>query len=80
MPKKSRKMKERAAMRRTIVSQAQGTTSQVAEDSRTTLAPSMRAFTPVAFDYTHIYKDLRRIAVFATFFFAVLIALSFVIK
>lgn len=80
MPKKSRKMKERAAMRRAVVSQSLSDTSQVADDSRPTLAPTTRTYTPLTFDYTHIYNDLKRIALFAIFFFAVLIALSFVIK
>ncbi len=80
MPKKSRKMKERAAMRRAIVSQSISDASEVTEGSRTTLAPSMRSYTPVTFDYSHIYNDLKRIAFFAAFFFAVLIGLSFVIK
>ncbi len=80
MPKKSRKMKERAAMRRTIMSQSLSDTSEAANDSRPTLSPTTRAYTPLTFDYTHIYNDLRRIAFFAAFFFVVLIALSFIIK
>jgi hypothetical protein len=81
MPKKSRKMKERAAMRRAIVSQTIGDTTEVVSDSRTTLAPpSTRTISSLTFDYSHIYSDLKRIAFFAGFFFAVLIALSFVIK
>ncbi len=80
MPKKSRKMKERAAMRRAVLSQSMSDTAETPDESRTTLAPTTRAYAPVTFDYSHIYNDLKRIALFAAFFFAVLIALSFVIK
>jgi hypothetical protein len=31
-------------------------------------------------DYTHIKKDLRRIALIATFFVVAMVALSFVVK
>ncbi|MBI5035347.1 MAG: hypothetical protein HZB51_32870 [Chloroflexi bacterium] len=90
MPKKTRKMKQRSAMRRSV-SVAQET--QVAEEeeqvaaetkpvmtTRNVLPPSNRGMTPATYDYSHIYGDLRRIAMFAAFFFIVLIALSFVIK
>jgi hypothetical protein len=89
MPKKTRKMKQRSAMRRSV-SVAQETL--VAEEeqaaaetrpvmtTRTVLPPSNRGMTPATYDYSHIYGDLRRIAMFAAFFFIVLIALSFVIK
>ncbi len=36
--------------------------------------------TPLTYDYTYIYGDLRRIALFAGFFFVVLVVLSFIIK
>lgn len=87
MPKKTRKMKQRAAMRRAY--QAPGQEEQMAEaieePTETAIrmrpaAASSRAVTPLTFDYSHIYGDLKRIAVFAGFFFAVLIVLSFVIK
>ena len=88
MPKKSRKMKERAAQRRVIV-QTRTEKDEPSVESRATLVtPSARtASTPISrqaprinFDYSHIYADLRRIALFAGFFFAVLIILSYVIK
>ncbi len=87
MPKKTRKMKQRAALRRSY--QGPEMQESVAEDTVTTeQAPvrmrptfsSSRAVTPLTFDYSHIYGDLKRIAIFATFFFAVLVVLSFVIK
>ncbi len=87
MPKKTRKMKQRAAMRRSY--QTPGLDQQdeemVAEPADSAVrmrpsAPSSRAVTPLTFDYSHIYGDLKRIAAFAGFFFAALIALSFVIK
>lgn len=88
MPKKTRKMKQRAAMRRGLqVPPAQSTrevvTAAPVEEPRArmqTPAFGARAVTPLTFDYSHIYKDLKRIALFASFFFAVLIVLSFVIK
>lgn len=89
MPKKTRKMKQRAAMRRAV----QPLDVQAVEDVATEAAApeqapvrmrtaynTARTVTPLTFDYSHIYSDLKRIAIFAVFFFAVLIALSFVIK
>jgi hypothetical protein len=82
MPKKTRRMKERAAIRREAVSQESGDSLEtIGSNSSSTLTPMARAtYTAPTFDYSHIYRDLRRIAFFAIFFFAVLIALSFVIK
>jgi hypothetical protein len=88
MPKKTRKMKQRAAMRRSaVVAQTPASDVEVVGGSASeAIAParvlpsSARPVTPLTFDYTHIYGDLRRIALFAGFFFAVLIVLSFVIK
>jgi len=81
MPKKTRRMKERAAMRRVAISEETASVGGAAVESRPTLSPSPRAtYTAPSFNYTYIYSDLRRIAFFAIFFFGVLIALSFVIK
>ena len=88
MPKKTRKMKQRAAMRRSaVVAQTPASDVEVAGASASeaieparVLPSSARPVTPLTFDYTHIYGDLKRIALFAGFFFAVLIVLSFVIK
>lgn len=88
MPKKTRKMKQRAAMRRSVavaptpasdVEVAGASASEAIAPARL-LPSSARPVTPLTFDYSHIYGDLRRIALFAGFFFAVLIVLSFVIK
>ena len=89
MPKKTRKMKQRAAMRRAAQSTDVAPVEEMEAGAeapaqapvrmRSTYAPS-RAVAPPTFDYSHIYGDLKRIALFAGFFFAVLIALSFVIK
>ncbi len=88
MPKKTRKMKQRAAMRRSVAA-SQPEENEIEEggaSNREAVAParvlfsSARPATPLTFDYTHIYGDLKRIALFAGFFFAVLIVLSFVIK
>ena len=88
MPKKTRKMKQRAAIRRGAVAtqpqegeveEASVFASQSVAPSRVLLS-SARPVTPLTFDYTHIYGDLKRIALFAGFFFVVLIVLSFVIK
>lgn len=81
MPKKTRRMKERAAIRRSVVSDGAVPTPSAVRESRPTLSPSARpTFAQPTFDYSHIYSDLRRIAFFAVFFFAVLVVLSFVIK
>lgn len=91
MPKKTRKMKQRAALRRETGSAPQRPAIQEAGSTTgaPTIAPSRailsaspvnRGLSPLTFDYSYIYGDLKRIAVFAVFFFAVLIALSFIIK
>ena len=88
MPKKTRKMKQRAAMRRSM---PVGTETQVEVtngtgestptlSARPILSAASRVVTPATYNYSHIYGDLKRIAAFAAFFFAVLIVLSFVIK
>jgi len=89
MPKKTRKMKQRAAMRRSM---PVGTETQIVEtdgaeqatpmlSARPILSSASRMVTPATYDYSHIYDDLKRIALFAAFFFALLIALAiFVIK
>lgn len=93
MPKKTRRMRQRAAMRRTsaapAVKENVQDVTEVEQEPATTqspqvrmrpTAPGARAVTPLTFDYSHIYGDLKRIALFAGFFFAVLVILSFVIK
>ncbi len=91
MPKKTRRMKQRAAERRSMQAQAEVMEQENAEE--TTGAPvvstparvrsefsSSRVLSPLTFEYSHIYGDLKRIALFASFFFIVLIVLSFIIK
>ena len=85
MPKKTRKMKQRAAMRRSTqqVQENVAVPTAAQDDAPVRMRPtfsSSRPVTPFTYDYSHIYGDLRRIALFAGFFFAVLIVLSFVIK
>lgn len=90
MPKKTRKMKQRAAMRRAVLDVPQepvvaGKESEAAPvmEAPVRMRPtftSSRGLSPLTFDYSHIYGDLKRIALFASFFFVVLIALSFIIK
>ena len=81
MPKKTRRMKERAAQRRSGVAEEVESNAGTTTGIRPTLSPSTRTtFSAPSFDYSHIYSDLRRIAFFAILFFAALIALSFVIK
>ncbi|MBM3129525.1 MAG: hypothetical protein FJ009_12975 [Chloroflexi bacterium] len=87
MPKKTRKMKQRAALRRSVEPQSQehaveseGASTRGSVAPTRVLLSSARPVTPLTFDYTHIYNDLKRIALFAGFFFIVLIVLSFVIK
>jgi len=85
MPKKTRKMKQRTAMRRTLAEgqpagETQGAQAAPTLAPRTLLSSANRTLSPATYDYSHIYGDLKRIALFAGFFFVVLIALSFVIK
>lgn len=90
MPKKTRKMKQRAAMRRSTEAMPQVIEREADGDNKTPvvstpsvrpiLSSTPRGVTPATYDYSHIYGDLKRIALFAGFFFAVLIVLSFVIK
>ena len=87
MPKKTRKMKQRAAERRSMqVTPPEGGTAMAgmpAAQAPVRTRPDFsaaRAVTPLTYDYSYIYGDLRRIAIFAGFFFVVLVALSFIIK
>jgi hypothetical protein len=85
MPKKTRKMKQRAAMRRMNPVDVQETVEEMpaTEEGPVRMRPAIsiaRTPTPATFDYSHIYSDLKRIAFFAVMFFAVLVVLSFVIK
>jgi hypothetical protein len=89
MPKKTRKMKQRAALRKTapVTPSLERETVENGVAARETVSParvlsspSVRAATPLTFDYSHIYGDLKRIALFAGFFFTVLMVLSFIIK
>ncbi len=88
MPQKTRKMKQRAAQRRVsdvapVSAPSAAAPSAPVSDPTARLRPAFsntRASTPLEFDYSYIYNDLKRIALFAAFFFVVLIALSFVIK
>lgn len=85
MPKKTRRMKERAAIRRTAAQAAPTPEASAGtpEEPVVRMRPAFVAPRPATletYDYTHIYGDLKRIAIFAGFFFAVLIVLSFVIK
>ncbi len=87
MPKKTRKMKQRAAERRSQQVEVPGSGTSMSS-TPSTEAPARtrsdfaaaRVATPLTYDYSYIYGDLKRIAVFAGIFFVVLIALSFVIK
>lgn len=80
MPKKSRKMKQRASLRRGVEADVEIEEGEAAQPVATMRVEANRGFSPVAYDYSHIYSDLKRILMFAVFFFAVLIVLSFVIK
>ncbi len=85
MPRKTRKMKQRAAMRRNQYVPEVQEAGDEAESSgelsvRMRPAVSSGRGAPMTFDYSHIYSDLRRIALFAAFFFAVLIVLAFVLR
>lgn len=88
MPKKTKREKIRASRRPINVG---AITPRAVEPLRESSAPraavsaaarstSASAAAEMRFDYTYVYRDLRRILLLAGFFFAVLIALSFVIK
>jgi hypothetical protein len=87
MPKKTKKMKQRAAQRREMLGTYQPASAEPspAKDAavvstRPAFASARAAATTFSYDYSHVYSDLKRIALLAGFFFAVLIVLSFVIK
>ncbi|CAG0956784.1 hypothetical protein ANRL3_00608 [Anaerolineae bacterium] len=83
MPKKTRKMKQRAALRRETLGAPEVNAPEMenaAMQAAPRFSPSRVVSSAVSYDYSHIYRDLKRIAMFAAFFFAVLIVLSFVIK
>ena len=83
MPKKTRKMKQRAALRREAIGSSDVNAPEMENAAMQTaprFTPSRVGSSAVSYDYSHIYRDLKRIAMFAAFFFAVLIVLSFVIK
>lgn len=91
MPKKTRKMKQRAAERRSIQQQTATQDREVVSSNAPTASATpmrtmrsemsaSRVLNPLTYDYSYIYGDLKRIALFAAMFFAVLIVLSFVIK
>jgi hypothetical protein len=83
MPKKTRKMKQRAALRREAIGASEVTTPEMENapvEAAPRFSPSRVVPSTATYDYSHIYRDLKRIALFAGFFFAVLIVLSFIIK
>ena len=87
MPKKTRKMKLRAAERRGMqIAPGEGggampgvPSAETPMRTRADIAAA-RVTTALTYDYSYIYGDLRRIAIFASIFFVILIALSFIIK
>lgn len=80
MPKKTRRMKQRTSLRREIETDESIEEMGAAKPVGVSRMEANRGFTPLTFDYSHIYADLRRILFFVLFFFTVLVALSFVIK
>ncbi len=47
---------------------------------RSTAPAAARGATPITLDYNYVFRDLRRIALLAVFFFAVMFALWFLIE
>ena len=87
MPKKTRKMKQRSAMRRSVgvtplvkTEEEEGAVEAKPMLTARPILAASRPATPATYDYSHIYGDLRRIAMFAGFFFIVLLVLSQVVK
>lgn len=67
MGKKSKRQKSRLAAATTTVSEVESPPSRASE----------REFNP---DYSYVIKDLKRIGILAGTFFAVLIALAFILQ
>ncbi|HEY6042546.1 MAG TPA: hypothetical protein VIX58_10460 [Anaerolineae bacterium] len=83
MPQKTRRQKMRAATRPVNVPQvarpglAPGAPSNDGQAPGPTVAA--KPTTQLSFDYTYVYRDLRRIALISVSFFVLLVALSFVL-
>ncbi len=94
MPKKTRKAKVRASQRPINVGYAPAPsgTAPVApplEPTRETFAPRpmaaptpvvTRSAAPASYDYTYVYRDLRRIGLLALAFFAIMFVLWFIVE
>jgi hypothetical protein len=88
MPKKTRKAKMRAAQRPIRVGYPVGPTSATKEPMRESFAPratsislvSSRSAVPMAFDYRYVFQDLRRIALLAGTFFALMFVIWFLVE
>ncbi len=84
MPKKTRREKLRASRRPLNIPQAaprSGPAPTTTADRPTIApAPTRVAVPQLTFDYHYVYNDLRRIAILAVSFFALLIVLSFVLR
>ncbi|MGB8648820.1 MAG: hypothetical protein WCF84_26520 [Anaerolineae bacterium] len=48
--------------------------------SRATAPASARAVSPVSVDYSYVFRDLRRIAILAAVFFALMFVLYFIVE
>jgi hypothetical protein len=87
MPKKTRKAKMRAAQRPIRVGYPAGPTALIKEPMRETIAPraasplsgSSRSAVPIVFDYRYVFQDLRRIALLAGTFFALMFVVWFLV-
>lgn len=88
MPKKTRKAKIRVAQRPIKVGYPVGPTTSTAETIRQPLAPrtvpaaqmSSRSAASLSVDYRYVYRDLRRIALLAGTFFALMFVIWFLVE
>ncbi len=88
MPKKTRREKLRASRRpmnmpvATPVAAPQAAEATASRPAPAAAAASRNAVMPKAltFDYSYVYRDLRRIFILAVSFFILLVVLSFVIR
>ncbi len=94
MPKKTRKAKMRAAQRPvsagyvpaapvaapTDADFTQPVPARAAAPASRSASASARAMTPVATDYSYVYRDLARIALLALIFFAIMFVLWFLVE
>lgn len=88
MPKKTRKAKVRAAQRpiksaypiEAPVPQPQTVRQSLTPRASPSSALAARSAAPLTFDYTYVYRDLRRIGLLAGTFFVLMLIIWFLVE